>query len=79
MIVLTLYTRPGCHLCDELLAELEPMVEDKARVEIVDISDDETLSRRFGLLIPVLMHGDEELARYPLDRDRIERLIGSAS
>jgi hypothetical protein len=75
MIVLTVYSRPECHLCDELIAELEPIIAGRARIDVVDISEDETLSRRFGLLIPVLMHEGEELSRYRLDRNRLTEFI----
>ena len=75
MIVLTVYSRPECHLCDELIAELEPSIAGRARIDVVDISEDETLSRRFGLLIPVLMHEGEELSRYRLDRNRLTEFI----
>lgn len=79
MIVLTVYSRPDCHLCDEMVAELKPLIEGKARVDVVDISEDETLSRRFGLLIPVLMHQDRELARYRLDPSRLTEYFDSQS
>jgi hypothetical protein len=75
MIELTVYSRPGCHLCDEMLAELEPLVAGRAEIQVVDISQDERLSRRFGILIPVLMHGSEELSRYRLDTERVTELI----
>lgn len=75
MIILTVYSRPACHLCEEMVAELEPLVAGKAQVDIVDISDDEALSRRFGLLIPVLMHADEELSRFRLDHGRLTEFI----
>ncbi|HEY5666989.1 MAG TPA: glutaredoxin family protein [Gammaproteobacteria bacterium] len=75
MIELTVYSRPGCHLCDEMIAELEPLVAGRAQIQVVDISEDETLSRQFGVLIPVLMHGSEELSRYRLDRERVTELI----
>jgi hypothetical protein len=79
MIELTVYSRPDCHLCDELVAELEPLVAGRARIDIVDISDDASLERRFGLLIPVLMHKDEELSRYRLDRGRLTEFIDRQS
>jgi len=79
MIVLTVYSRPDCHLCDELVAELEPLVHGRARIDIVDISEDESLERRFGLLIPVLMHDDVELSRYRLDRGRLTEFIDRLS
>ena len=79
MIVLTVYSRPECHLCELMVAELEPLVAGKARVDVVDISEHEGLSRRFGLLIPVLMHEDEELSRYRLDPGRIAEFIDRQS
>ncbi|MBN1238444.1 MAG: glutaredoxin family protein [Gammaproteobacteria bacterium] len=73
MKTLSLYSRPGCHLCEELEAELAPLIAGRAAVEIVDISDDPGLERRYGLRIPVLTDGDEELSEYPLDRDNVLR------
>jgi hypothetical protein len=70
---LSLYSRPGCHLCEELESELLPLLAGRAVVEIVDISDDPELERRYWLRIPVLVDGDEELSEYPLDRDRVRR------
>jgi len=75
VIVLTVYSRPNCHLCDEMVAELAPIVSGRARIEIVDISEDEELTRKYGLLIPVLMHDGEELSRYRLDRQRVTALL----
>ena len=71
MIVLTVLSRPGCHLCDELIAQLEPLVAGRARIDVVDISEDEDLLRRYCLEIPVLKCGDEELSRYRLDPGRV--------
>ena len=79
MIELTVYSRPGCHLCEELVAELEPLAAGRARIDIVDISEDGALTRRFGLSIPVLMHGDEELSRYRLDRGRLTEFFDQQS
>ena len=79
MIVLTLYSRAECHLCEEMLVELTPLVEGRARVEIVDIDTDEGLARRFGQIIPVLMHGDEELSRLRLDSARVAELLDRRS
>lgn len=73
MKVLSLYSRPGCHLCEELEAELAPLIEGRAVIELVDISDDPGLERRYGLRIPVLTDGDQELSEFPLDRDKVLR------
>jgi len=52
-----LYSRAGCHLCDEMLKELESLlcaVTDKVTVEIVDIDLDPEIQRQFSLRIPLL-------------------------
>lgn len=75
MISMTLYSRPECHLCDAMLAELEPLLGGRATVEIVDISDDDDLEVRYGLRIPVLVAGDSELSVYRLDKSRVEQFL----
>jgi glutaredoxin len=46
-----LYTRNGCHLCDD--AELM-LVQHGLRPEIVDIDADPALSERFDTCVPVV-------------------------
>jgi hypothetical protein len=77
MRALVLYSRPGCHLCEELAAELEPLLRGRATVELKDVDESVALERRYGLRIPVLVDGDVELSGYPLDRDRVERHLAS--
>ncbi|PKM04812.1 MAG: glutaredoxin [Gammaproteobacteria bacterium HGW-Gammaproteobacteria-6] len=55
---LTLYGTLACHLCDNALAALEPLIADGLRVEQVDISDDDVLMSLYQLRIPVLKRSD---------------------
>ena len=61
---LTLYTRPGCHLCEEMKAVVR-RVQGQAACELaeVDVSLDETLLRRYGHHVPVLLADGVEVAR----------------
>ena len=77
MRTLVLYSRPGCHLCEQLAAELEPLLRGRAVVELKDVDESVALERRYGLRIPVLVDGDIELSGYPLDRARVERHLNS--
>jgi hypothetical protein len=70
---LTLYSRPECHLCEALLADLEPLLRADDHVEIVDVDSNVALTQRYGLRIPVLTAGEVELSGYPLDRERVRR------
>lgn len=67
---LTVYIREYCHLCRQMLEELEPF-RSRVGLEIVDIDDDDELEEKYSLLIPVLMAGDEELCHYHLNPGRL--------
>lgn len=72
-----LYSRRDCHLCEELLTELQPHIAGKAVVEVVDIDQNAELRQRYGLRIPVLVGEREELSGYPLDLARIRAFLNS--
>ncbi len=61
---LTLYTRPGCRLCEEMKAVIR-RVQGQVGCELaeVDISLDETLLQRYRHHIPVLLADGVEVAR----------------
>jgi hypothetical protein len=69
---LTLYGRRYCHLCDEMLAALAPLLgEFGVAVDVVDVDSDAALEQRFGNLVPVLLHADTELCHYHLDAAKV--------
>ncbi|HCA27420.1 MAG TPA: thioredoxin family protein [Betaproteobacteria bacterium] len=75
--LLTLYSRHGCHLCDDMRDELRALQERfPFRLEIVDIDADPALVKRFGALAPVLMAGETELCHYFLDRRALDAYFG---
>ena len=50
----TVYTRPGCHLCEEALAVVAKVCADVGEeYDEVNIDDDADLTQRFGEEIPV--------------------------
>jgi glutaredoxin len=70
---LTLYSRPGCHLCDEARAALE-RVRARATFSLheVNIETDEELHRRYLERIPVVALDDEELFEFFVDEAALE-------
>lgn len=75
-MTLTLYSKPGCHLCEEvreLLEELQP-ARGFALVEI-DISKDAALFARYRHAIPVLLRDGEEVARGRVSGHELEALV----
>jgi len=80
VIVLTLYSRPGCHLCDEMKAVVQRVVRAERvpiTVEEIDVSTSEELEARYGLEIPVLLVDGRKVAKYRLtERELIRALAG---
>lgn len=73
---LQLYTRAGCHLCDELLAVARPIIDRHGvSIEKVDIDTDLELLQRYRLDIPVLTMDGEEICRHRLDADALEQAL----
>ena len=78
MIALTIYSRPGCHLCDEMKAVIERTVGRTAldvRIDEIDISTDAELERRYGTEIPVLLVNGKKAAKYRVAESELVRLL----
>ena len=73
---ITLYSRPGCHLCDDALAVLERVrTEHSFALEAVNIEDDDALLRAYLERIPVVAVDGEDVYDYYVDeRDLRARL-----
>ncbi|RKZ40810.1 MAG: glutaredoxin family protein [Candidatus Parabeggiatoa sp. nov. 3] len=66
---LTLYTRLGCHLCDEMKLQLEPFQRKYGfSLNVVDIDADSYLKLRYGERVPVLAAGEHEICHYQLNK-----------
>lgn len=64
--------RTYCHLCEDMEAALRPLLAGTGVVlDVIDVDADPALEARFGLLVPVLLAGDEELCHYHLDEARL--------
>lgn len=64
-VSLTLYTRVGCHLCEEMKQVLVLFQQRyDFSLKILDIDTDSYLKRRYDERVPVLAAGDEEICHY---------------
>jgi glutaredoxin len=64
----TLYGRPGCHLCDDARAGLERIrAQHPFALEEIDIERDDALLARYLERIPVIALDGEELFDFFLD------------
>jgi glutaredoxin len=72
----TLYSRPGCHLCDDAREVLE-RVQARAPFTLVevDIETDDVLHARYLERIPVVALDGEELFDFSVDETALVRRI----
>ena len=76
MIALTLYSRPGCHLCEEMKAVVHTVARSIPLIlEEVDISTDPALEARYGLEIPVLLVDGRKAAKYRIGEGELRKLL----
>ncbi len=72
---LRLLTREGCHLCEEMRAELSPWAAAHgATLSLEDVDTDPELRRRYGHRIPVLLVDDEPIVHGQLTAAALESL-----
>ena len=77
---LTIYSKPGCHLCDEMKSLVRrtlaqhPHHRDLSFDEI-DISTERELLERYGLEIPVLVIDGKKVAKYRVSEAELLRML----
>jgi glutaredoxin len=74
----TLYTRPGCHLCEEAKAAMAPLLREfGASLREVNIEGDAVLEGRYGWDIPVIFVGARKAAKHRVDVELFRRKLQS--
>ena len=67
-VVLVVYGRESCHLCQDMVASLhELQARLLFRLEVVDVDGNAELATRYGERVPVLVANEEEICHYYLD------------
>jgi glutaredoxin len=71
----TLYTREGCHLCDEAKVVIVPLLSEfGAKLREVDIDDaDPELRDRYTDDVPVVLLGSRKVAQHRVDPAQLRR------
>jgi glutaredoxin len=71
-----LYTRPGCHLCDEAKAAIAPLLREfRATLREVNVDTDPELQERYGSDVPVICIGERKLAKHRVDLAQFRRQL----
>jgi glutaredoxin len=78
-VVVTLYAREGCHLCDEARAAMLPLIHrGGAELREVDIDDDTQLRAMYNESVPVIFVGADFFARYRVDAQKFAKALQGA-
>jgi glutaredoxin len=73
----TLYSRPGCHLCDAARTVVEAVCADLGEeYDEVDITGDPELLGRFGEEIPVTFVDGRQHDFWRVDEQRLRAALG---
>jgi glutaredoxin len=74
----TLYSRPGCHLCEDARAVIERVCVDLGEEYVeVSIDDDPALQERFGEEIPVTLVDGRQHDFWRVDEQRLRTALGT--
>ncbi len=73
---LTLMSRGYCHLCHDMEAALQPLLDEfGVGLQVLDVDADPELEAKYDELVPVLLLGEEELCHYFLDEAKVRAVL----
>ena len=73
---LTVYSRLGCHLCEDMEKLLPSYLKEAGlSFDVIYIGDDSKLEEEYGSLVPVLKAGEKEICHYFLDVKALKQYI----
>ena len=75
-IRIEIYSRPGCHLCDEAKAVIEPLTQRYAfQLTVTNVDSNPELRAAYGTEIPVILINGAEAFRHRVDAETLERKL----
>jgi hypothetical protein len=79
-VKVTVYGRPGCHLCDDAVAEIERLLDGTPSVilEVIDIEGDDALMLRYLERIPVVEVDGSPVSELVFEPDSLRQRLGAA-
>lgn len=74
---LIVYSRQGCHLCEQLIEELLPLLRGRLELTVRDIDTREDWRAAYNTRIPVVEYDGKLVCQYHLDRDALTSILSS--
>lgn len=80
MIHVTIYSRPGCHLCDDMKTVVQKVAAswtEPVSIDEINIDTDPDLQARYGVEVPVLMIDGKKVAKYRISEEDVARALAA--
>ena len=77
-VSVTVYTRENCHLCEEAIATIERVAEERdvaVELELVDVDTDADLREAYGERVPYVLLDGSPAFKYRVDERRLRRKL----
>jgi glutaredoxin len=75
----TIYSRPGCHLCEEAKIQVAPLLQEMgARLMEINIDEDAQLRARYDYDVPVIFIGARMAAKHRVNLGQFRRQMYDA-
>ncbi len=74
---LQVFSRRGCHLCEQLIEELLPLVAGSIEVVVCDIDSRADWCEEYDTRVPVVKYDGEFICQYHLDREALTRILSN--
>jgi hypothetical protein len=81
-LALIIYSRPGCHLCEQMKALVTRLVDTGLRpadITEINVETDPDLEQQFGLEVPVLMVNGRKAAKYRVTEEELRKVLAARS
>ena len=73
------YSKRGCHLCEELIEQLSEFVNSRAKIEIIDIESSKDLLNKYHSDIPVVFFNNKEIFKHFFNEDITKQVLENYS
>ena len=75
-ILIEIYSKPGCHLCEEA-KEVITKAKEQFDLEIkeINIEEDDELLKKYGVEIPVIWINSRKAYKYRIDSEELHRRL----
>ena len=75
-VIVEVFSRPGCHLCDEAKEVIERVHQHTPfTLRVINIENDPALEKQYGEQIPVVLINGVKAFKYRLDEAEFEKKV----